>query len=289
MADSLLQEIRRKFKPRKKNSHKGDFGKVLILAGSRKYSGAAYLAGLACLRSGAGLVTLAVPDIIHAIVARRQPELIVTPLPATKEGSLAIKGFRKILQLGQFHDVLAVGPGLSQNPETQRLIRKILQKTTQPVVLDADGLNAYVHSREKIKDLKNRAILTPHSGEFSRLFGKKIFENDAARKSLALQAARHYGVVMVLKGHHTVMADPSGKVYLNRTGNPGMATAGTGDVLTGMIAALLGQGLSLWDAARFGVYLHGLAGDLAAKKKGTVSLMAGDLMEFLPQVFKFSK
>lgn len=288
MAEAILQEIRRKFKPRKKNSHKGDFGKILILAGSQKYSGAAYLAGLSCLRSGAGLVTIAVPDVIHAIVARRQPELIVTPLPSTQDGSLALKGLREIVQLAQFHDVLAVGPGLSQNPETQKLIRKILQKTTQPVILDADGLNAYRGATQEIRVLKNRGILTPHSGEFSRLFGGKLSDSDRIRKERALAAAKRYQVIVVLKGHHTVVANPSGKVYISRTGNPGMATAGTGDVLTGMIAAFVGQGLPLWDAARFGVYLHGLAGDLARKKKGERGLIAGDLIENFTDV-KFSQ
>lgn len=283
---ALLQEIRSKWKPRKKASHKGDYGRVFILAGSRDYSGAAYLSGLACLRMGAGLVTLGVPDRIHAIVARRQPELIVKSLASTPQGSLAFKSDKEIFQGLKNQDVLGLGPGLSQNRQTQKLIRKVISKNTLPAVIDADGLNALSQYPEILKRGGGHTVITPHPGEFLKLFGGTLNDSDTLRKNRALEAAKQTGCFVVLKGRHTVVANPDGRVYQNTTGNPGMATAGAGDVLTGMIAALLGQKFSLWDSARFAVYLHGLSGDLAARKKGPISLIAGDLMEFLPQAIQ---
>lgn len=281
-----MNPIPKKLLQRKKKSHKGDYGRILILAGSRSYSGAAYLAGVAALRLGAGLVTLGVPKSIHAIVARRQPELIVRPFSETSEGSLALKSKKEILKLAESQDVLAVGPGLSQNPETQKLIREVISKTIKPVILDADGLNAFQNHPEKLRVLGNRGILTPHPGEFSRLFGGKLTDDESLRKKRALDAAKQTGCVIVLKGHRTVVANPLGKCYVNTTGNPGMAKAGTGDVLTGMIAAFVGQGLPVWEAACTGVNLHGLAGDLAVKSQGLLSLLATDLLDFLPQALQ---
>lgn len=272
------RKIRFQWKPRKKDSHKGDYGRIFILAGSKDFSGAAYLAGLACLRAGAGLVTLGVPDVIHSIVARRQPELMVKALPSTKQGTLSRRGLKTILSFLKTQDVLAIGPGLSQNPETQKLIRDVIQKSACPIVIDADGLNALKGKTTILQKVKGRAILTPHPGEFERVFFK--IKN---RKKDAQTVANKFGIVLVLKGHQSVVAEPSRKIYLNTTGNAGMATAGTGDVLTGILAALLGQHFALGDAARFGVYLHGLAGDLAKRKKGEISLIAGDLIDSLPQ------
>ncbi len=283
----IQNEIPAQLKPRKKISHKGDFGRVYILAGSKKFSGAAYLAGLACLKAGAGLVTLGVPETIYGVVARRQPELMVNPLPATSQGGSSQKAFKEIFSVLKNQDVLAVGPGLSQEKETQKLIRKVISHSNSlPVVIDADGLNALSNHLDILKTCRNRAILTPHPGEFLRLFGGKLTEKDSLRKKRALEAAVKFQVIVILKGHYTVVAHPCGKIYVNKTGNPGMAKGGTGDVLTGIIAALLGQKLSLWDSARFGVYLHGLAGDLAVKKTGEISLLAGDLIDFLPLAFR---
>lgn len=279
----IKKEIRKRLKSRSKTSHKNDFGRIFILAGSKKYSGAAYLAGLAALRAGAGLVTLGVPDAIMPAVARRQPELIIESFPSTKKGSLSRKSLKAILKAVKNQDILAVGPGLSQEKETQRLVREVLKKTKQPVVLDADGLNALKNHLSVLKALKNRCILTPHPGEFLRLFGGKLTASDKFRTRRAKEAAKKFGVYIVLKGHHTVIAAPDGKVCRNSTGNPGMATAGSGDVLTGILAAFAGQKLSLWDTARFGVYLHGLAGDLAAHALGELSLIAGDLIDYFPK------
>ena len=284
----LASELRRKWKPRKNNSHKGDYGRIFILAGSRDFSGAAYLAGLGSLRAGAGLVTVGVPDCIYPVVARRQPELIVKALPSTSQGTLSRRGLPALLKWIKTQDVLAVGPGLSQNSETQKLIRDVISKSQKPLVIDADGLNALCGHEKFFSHCGGRCILTPHPGEFIKLFGGKLSANESERKKRACEAAKKTKAIVILKGHRTVVAHPSGKIYINTTGNPGMATAGSGDVLTGILAALLGQKFSLWDAARFGVYLHGVAGDFAKHEMGEVSLMAGDILDFLPQAIKRS-
>jgi NAD(P)H-hydrate epimerase len=182
--------------------------------------------------------------------------------------------------------VLAIGPGLSQHSTTQQLIRKVLQTTELPLVVDADGLNALKGHLKVLDACRGRAVLTPHPGEFVRVFGGKLDDSDALRKKRSVDAAQKHGGVIVLKGHRTVIAAPEGDCYINTTGNPGMATAGSGDVLTGMIAALVGQRLSHFEAACLGVHVHGLAGDMAAEKIGQVSLTAGDLLRFLPEAFK---
>jgi NAD(P)H-hydrate epimerase len=182
--------------------------------------------------------------------------------------------------------VLALGPGLSQQITTQKLIRKVLQMTELPLVIDADGLNALKGRLEVLGACRGRAVLTPHPGEFVRVFGGKLDDSETLRKKRAEDIAQKHGVVVVLKGHRTVVASPDGEAYVNTSGNPGMATAGSGDVLTGVIAALIGQGLSNFEAAGLGVHVHGMAGDLAAKKIGQVSLTASDILKFLPDVFK---
>ena len=283
---NLSAEIRKKWKPRKPASHKGDYGRVFILAGSRGLTGAAHLTSAACVRSGAGLVTLGVPDKVYAVLARREAEVMVRPFLSTSSGALSFQSLKSVPDFSKNQDVLAVGPGLSRDGETQKLIRKVIAETSQPLVIDADGLNALKGNLPALKKCIRRAVLTPHPGEFVRLFGGTLSDSDSLRKKRALEAAKKSGAIILLKGHKTVVASPDGKVYVNTTGNPGMATGGSGDVLTGMIAALIGQNFSLWDAARFSVYLHGLAGDLAAKKVGQVSLQAGDILECLPYAFK---
>ena len=287
---SIVQKLKRPV-----TVHKGDMGRVYILAGSRGMTGAAHLTGMAALRSGAGLVTVGVPEAVYSIIARREFELMVKPLLSTKQGTLSFKSFSEIQKFCVTQNVLAIGPGLSQEPSTQKLVRKVLAKTKLPVVIDADALNALKGHLDILKNgvshrfpkmVTDPVILTPHPGEFLRVFGGKLDDSNTLRKKRALEVARKYGVVIVLKGHHTVVASPHGSVYVNPTGNPGMATAGSGDVLTGVIAALVGQGLSCCEAACLGVYVHGLAGDKAAKKIGQVSLVAGDILLFLPAVFK---
>ncbi len=267
-------------------AHKGTFGRVLILAGSRGMTGAAHLAGMGALRSGAGLVTVGVPDAVYLIIARRDSEIMVRPLPSTSQGTLSLKGLPEIKRFCHSQNVLAIGPGLSRHVTTQQLIRKVIAETELPVVIDADGLNALKGNLKILKNCRGRAVLTPHPGEFTRVFGEKLDDSDALRKKRAEETARRHGMVLVLKGHHTVVASPEGGVYVNATGNPGMATAGSGDVLTGLIAALRGQGLSCFEAACLGVHVHGLAGDRAAEKMGQVSMTASDILRFLPEAFK---
>ena len=282
----IEREIRRAWPPRAKRANKKDFGRIFILAGSRGLTGAAALASFGALRAGAGLVTLGAPDKIYPVLARRHPEVMVRPFPSTGAGSLSERGFSSILRFSRNQDVLALGPGIGRHPGTQRLVRRLVLFASLPLVVDADGVNALKGHTELLKRTKRIPILTPHPGEFVRVFGGKKPKSDAERKKRALETAKKFKIILVLKGHHTVVSDPTGKSDVNPTGNPGMATGGTGDVLTGIIAALLGQGMRPFDAARFGVYLQGLAGDLAAKKMGEVSLVAGDLIEFLPRAIK---
>ena len=282
----LEKEIRRVWKLRPRRAHKKDFGRIFILAGSRGFTGAAVLTSFAALRSGAGLVTLGCPDKVYTVLARQHSEVMVRPYPSTPVGTLSEKGFSEILKFLKTQDVGAIGPGLGRHPGTERLVREILLQPPVPMVVDADGLNAFQGRTEFLKRCSQKMILTPHPGEFVRVFGPKLSAMDQDRKRRAAEVAKKYKKVIVLKGYRTVIASPDGRTAVNPTGNPGMATGGTGDVLTGIIAALLGQGLNLFDAARFGVYLHGLAGDLAARKLGEVSLVAGDLVDFLPQAIR---
>ncbi len=283
---SLAREIRSRWKPRKKNSHKGNFGKVFVLAGSKGYTGAAHLAAAAALRTGAGLVTLGVPEAVYPVLARREAEVMVRPFPSTKQGSFSFKALGPCQKFAKTQTVLALGPGISQNPDTKKWARGLLKMNRLPLILDADGINALKDAVSDLKYCKSKSVLTPHPGEFFRAFGVKVTAKESDRRKKAVWAAKKTGAVIVLKGHKTVVASPSGQIYVNTTGNPGMAKGGSGDVLTGMIAALAGQGFSVWDAARFGVYLHGLAGDMAARKTGEAGLAAGDILDFIAPAVK---
>lgn len=285
---SILREIQRTWKKRNPSAHKAHFGKVLIIAGSKGLTGAAHLCAEACLRSGAGLTTLGVPETVYTVLARRcSAEVMVRAFPANSKGSFSKLSARGIERFSLTQDVVAIGPGLSQNPDTQAMIRSLLIKTQhQPLVIDADALNALKNHTEVLKSCRGRAILTPHAGEFSRLFKVTLSDDQKDRIAKAKTYSQKHQVIIVLKGRRTIVASPEGRVYINATGNPGMASGGTGDVLTGIIAALLGQGFSCWDAARFGVYAHGRAGDLAARKFGQVAMTASDIIDFLPVIYK---
>lgn len=275
---------------RRADSHKGDFGHILILAGSRNFSGAALLSAHAAIRAGAGLVTLGLPQSINrALIKRKYLEIMTLPLPQTREGSLSLKSFSKIIDFTKKSDILAIGPGLSQNKSTQALIRKLVEKLRQPLVIDADGINALVGELNKFKiqnsKFKNR-IITPHPGEMARLLGISVNELKRNRKALAKKFAKDYNLTLVLKGAHTLVTDYSGKLYINESGNPGMATAGSGDVLSGIIAAFLAQGLDEFRAAKYAVYLHGRAGDLAARQKTQLGMIASDIIDNIPRAIK---
>ncbi len=284
------------------DSHKGDFGHVLILAGSARFTGAAVLCAKACLRSGAGLVTLGIPQSLNKAFIKIKPlEIMTLPLPETKVATLCGSALAKIRKFSKKIDVLVVGPGLSQNRSTQGLIRKVISEFAKPLVVDADGLNALA-GHLKILTAKryplppqadpptaeNAMILTPHPGEMAGLLGIDTAQVQKDRKKVAKDFVNRYNVILVLKGHQTIVSEKLKKLYINKTGNPGMAKAGSGDVLTGIVAAFLAQGLNAFDAAKYAVYLHGLAGDLAAKEKSQLAMVASDIIEKIPQAIKKS-
>jgi len=269
---------------RKLNAHKGDFGHVFILAGSLRFSGAGILSAEAAIRSGAGLVTLGIPQgLAVALIKIKPKEVMLFALPQTRRGTLGLESYRKIKDFSRKSDVLAIGPGLTQEVATQRLVRKVISKIDRPQVIDADGLNALVGH---LGILKGKKILTPHPAEMSRLAGNSVKDIQSNRVAAARKFAAQYKVTVALKGHRTVVADDKGNLYVNETGNPGMATAGSGDVLTGMIAAFLGQGLDAFASCKYAVYLHGLAGDLAAKEKTQLGLIASDIISKIPEAIK---
>lgn len=275
---------------RKINANKRDFGHVFILAGSRAMLGAAALTAMAALRSGAGLVTVGVTESLSNILQKKvSNEVMTLALPETSEGSIDLSSFSKIKKFLKKVDCLAIGPGLSRNVLTQKLIRKIIQEIDKPMVIDADALNALVGNLKLLQAVGSRQwavkILTPHPGEMVRLLGISVNAVQKNRIKIAHDFAKKYHCVLVLKGNKTVVAN-STKTYVNSTGNPGMATAGSGDVLTGIISAFLCQGLKPFDAAKYGVYLHGLCGDLAAKEKTEISLIASDIIEKIPEAIK---
>ena len=272
-----------------KFAHKGDFGHIFMLAGSSRYAGAASLCSLAAMRSGAGLVTIGIPKKLLAGMIRIKPaEVMLLPLPDTLNGSISFSAYQKIKDFLKGISILVVGPGLTQDVSTQRLIRKIIRENELPIIIDADGINALAGYLKILRAGKASAIITPHPAEMARLVGKSVGYVQANRKKIALEFAKKHRIVLVLKGHHTVVADWKNRAYINKTGNPGMATAGSGDVLTGIIAAFLAQGQSAFDSAKLAVYIHGLAGDMAAREKTEIGLIASDIIEKIPQVLKRS-
>lgn len=272
--------------PRSPESHKGDYGRVLILAGSRGMAGAAALTGASCLRSGAGLVRVASPIGVQPTVSSFEPCYMTWPLAETSLGQIDFPAAKADLErLAAEADVLAIGPGLGLSESTRALVRWVLESVEVPTVIDADALNGLVGQAEVLGSVRRPVVLTPHPGEFARLTGRRVQDVQQNRTDSAAQlAGSSEHLVVVLKGHRTVVTDGR-TVYVNESGNPGMATGGTGDVLTGVIAALIGQKLSAFEAASLGVYVHGLAGDIAKDQDGEVGLIAGDLVDGLPDAF----
>jgi NAD(P)H-hydrate epimerase len=273
---------------RDENAHKGDFGTALIVGGSRGMAGAAALAGMAALRGGAGLVRLAVPDCCLDLVASFEPSYMTVPLPSDKDGRIAATAYERICELAEAATVIACGPGLGRSHELEELVVRLYRDLAKPMLFDADALNALAaRPRSLFLDAlgspAHPRILTPHPGEFARLIGRKL--DGEAREKAAVKLAAQSHTVVVLKGHRTLITDGLHQAH-NATGNPGMATGGTGDVLTGLICALACQGLPAFQAARLGAHLHGLAGDIAAAELGQVSLIASDLVHFLPKAMQ---
>jgi len=279
--------------PRARDSHKGDYGHLLLVAGSPGKAGAAVLAARAAVRAGAGLVTAAVPEPILQIVHLGSIESMVLPLPAGPPrehggdggGALAAAAAERVLAAAAGKSALAVGPGLGQDAETVAAIRRLAAAAELPLVLDADGLNAFAGRAEELAARRAPTVLTPHPGELGRLLGISTAEVQADRPAAARRAAAATGAIVVLKGSLTLIAAPRGGLYVNPTGNPGMASGGTGDVLTGILGGLLAQRLEPIDAACLAVYLHGLAGDLALARLRGPSLAAEDLITALPAAF----
>ena len=267
------------------NSHKGSFGHVLVIAGSAGYTGAAALTSQGALRAGAGLVTLGIPKSLNRIMEAKLTEVITRPLPETSGAALHTDAIDAVLEMLDKADVLAIGPGLGLDAETISLIRKLIPMVKKPVVLDADGLNALRGNISILGRLPN-CVITPHPGELSRLLKRPISEIQSDRVGIAREVAEELKITVVLKGARTVIANPRGYVFINPTGNSGMATAGSGDVLTGMLASFIGQGLNPTNASVVSVYLHGLAGDIAAREKGEACLLASDIVEYLPQAMR---
>lgn len=268
--------------PRDAEGHKGAYGRVLVIAGSRDMAGAAVLAGRAALRGGAGLVTVATTAGSQPVVAGRAVCCLTRGLPETPAGTLRLGALPELMRLAEASDVVALGPGLGVHPSTAALVGALVERATRPLVLDADGLNNLAGDLTPIDRAAGPRVLTPHPGEMARLAdlpGPGAVQK--ARSETALAFAAEHGCVLVLKGHGTVVTDGD-ELFVNETGNPGMATAGSGDVLTGLLAALLGQGLAPLDAARLATHVHGLAGDLARARLGELALTALDLLDYLP-------
>jgi NAD(P)H-hydrate epimerase len=268
------------------NGHKGTYGKVLVVAGSRAMTGAAILTGTAALRSGAGLVQVACPVSVQPVVAAGNPCYTTFGIRQHADGALSEGAVADVIEWAKAASALAIGPGLGHTPDVAALVREVVRELPRtPTVIDADGLNVLAPFTDDFKARPVPLVLTPHPGEFARLSGRPTPEGGDERERAAVEFAAKFGVVLLLKGAGTLVTDGR-RVYRNSTGNPGMATGGAGDVLTGVIAALLGQHLSSFDAAVLGAWVHGRAGDLAAADLGQTGLIAADLIDYLPHAFR---
>lgn len=282
--DNVLEagDAARLLPDRPHDAHKGTFGKLVILAGSVGYTGAAYLACMSAMRAGAGLVYLGIPESLNDVMEVKLTEVITRPLPETERRTLSSEALPLVREMLSDADAVAVGPGLSRNAETQALVRTVVSEVEIPCVVDADGLNALSLGMVGERSGTGSVVLTPHPGEMARLTGKSVGDVLESREAIARDVAEKERATVVLKGSGTLVTDPSGEIYINPTGNCGLASGGTGDVLTGIIAALLAQGLAATEAAALGAYIHGLAGDLAAESVGSAGMIAGDVMELVP-------
>ncbi len=281
------RDVREGLPVRPLDAHKHSVGKIFVLAGSKGLTGAALLCSQSAMKSGAGAVVLGIPESVFSTVARRTLEVMPLALPATREGSLALRGFDNVVKKIAWADVLLLGPGVSRHPETHNLVRRIIATCNRPMVIDADALNALAADCRILNRRKGRhVILTPHLGEFSGLTGISAGEIEKNRIEIARVFARKNKIILVLKGAPTIVVDPNGKVFVNPTGNSGMATAGSGDVLAGIIAALLGQGNGALHAAINGVFVHGYAGDIVREKVGEMGMLASDILREIPFALK---
>jgi hydroxyethylthiazole kinase-like uncharacterized protein yjeF len=290
-ADSLKVEINHpvRLPPRDPNGHKGDFGEVLFIAGAASYFGAPYFAALSFLKAGGGYSRLAAPKSITPFIANKGSEIVFVPQRETGAGSIALQNKRALLELSERMDMVVLGPGLSLEEETQQLARELAREVEKPLLVDGDGITAVCKDLQVIRERGAETILTPHLGEMSRITQVSVRDMDVNKIDVLQRTARDLHAVIVLKGAHSLIGYSDGRVFINMSGNSGMATAGSGDVLTGTIAAMFGLGLSVPDATRKGVFVHGLSGDLAAMDKGEDGITAQDILDYLPLAVKMDR
>jgi len=289
--DTLKVEISHpvRLPPKDKDAHKGDFGEVLFVAGASSYFGAPYFAALSFLKAGGGYSRLAAPESIVPFIASKGSEIVFVPQVETSSGSIALQNKRALLELSKRMDMVILGPGLSLEEETQQLVRELAREVDKPLLIDGDGITALCQDLQIVKGRKAETILTPHLGEMSRITKMSVREIDANKIDVLQRTARELNSTIVLKGAHTLVGYPYEGFFINISGNPGMATAGSGDVLTGTIAAMFCLGLSVQEAVRKGVFMHGLAGDLAAEDNGEDGITAQDILDYLPLAVKMDR
>lgn len=285
VTNETLIKMQKLLPKRRSDAHKGDFGRIFILGASKGMTGAVCLTSMGALRCGCGLLNVGVPDSVYSVVATKLTEAMTMGYD-DYDGKFSHKNSREIIERINLSDVTGFGMGFGQGEEINKLVYDIIENAEKPLVIDADGINAVSGNIDILEKLKVKAVITPHPMEMSRLTGKSISEIQKDRLGTALCFSEKYNVVTVLKGEHTVVADTDGSYYINETGNPGMATGGSGDVLTGMIASFVGQGLSQFEASLLSVYLHGRAGDLAAEELGEHSVIASDILGKIPLAIK---
>jgi hydroxyethylthiazole kinase-like uncharacterized protein yjeF len=274
---------------RARDTHKGSYGKALFIAGSSSYLGAPYFSALSFLKAGGGLSYLAAPKSISSFLAGKGSEIVFLPQKETASGSIALENVGDLLEFSEGVDMVVLGPGLSLARQTQELVRKLTPEIRKPLLIDGDGITAIAGDLGKIKKRKAPTVLTPHLGEMSRITGMEIDDINRKKIDVLQRTAKELNSTIILKGAHSLIGYPDGKVYVNVSGNSGMATAGSGDVLTGTIAAMYGLGLTLEDAVRMGVFMHGFSGDIAAVDKGEDGMTAQDILDCLPEAMKLCR
>jgi hydroxyethylthiazole kinase-like uncharacterized protein yjeF len=289
--DSLKVEINHpvELPPRDKDGHKGDFGQVLFIGGAASYFGAPHFAASSFLKAGGGYARLAAPQSVTPVIATKGSEIVFVPQKETPSGSIALENKSALLELSERMDMVVLGPGLSLVDETQQLARDLAREINRPLLVDGDGITALCMDLQAIRERKGVTILTPHLGEMSRITDTPAPEINVNKIDVLQSTASDLNAIIVLKGAHSLIGYPDERVFINMSGNSGMATAGSGDVLTGTIAAMFGLGLSLQDAVRKGVFIHGLSGDLAAKDKGEDGITAQDILNYLPMAVKMDR
>ena len=290
-SDSLKVEINRpkRLPPRERDGHKGSFGQVLFIAGASNYFGAPYFSALSFLKAGGGYSRLAAPASITPYIANKGSEIVFLPQKETASGSISLENMDFLLNMAAKMDMVVLGPGLSLDEETQGLVKELAKEINRPLLIDGDGITAVSKDLNVVRERKSSTILTPHPGEMSKLTGVSVEKVDANKIHMLQSTSKDLNAIIALKGGRSLVGFPDKRVFVNMSGNPGMATAGSGDVLTGVIAAMFGLGLNIGDCVLKGVFIHGFAGDLAAKEKGEDGITAQDILDYLPFALKMDR